>query len=178
MCVFGKFQAFADDKDHKFLTIAIEEAYKAVECGDGGPFGAVVVCKDEIVVSCHNMVYKHTDPSAHAEVTAIREADGRVYRTGHIAASLRAYGPQSSYHNTAANAFMSLILLISLGNSRLVYGAKVEAAIAAGFDAFISNSLRGTGFYQKGKIEIKKADGSDAVIAEQVFENTKTNVIC
>ncbi|KAI3499808.1 hypothetical protein L1887_35618 [Cichorium endivia] len=134
MCVFGKFQAVAEDKDHKFLTIAIEEAYKAVECGDGGPFGAVVVCKDEIVVSCHNMVYKHTDPSAHAEVTAIRE--------------------------------------------RLVYGAKVEEAIAAGFDAFISNSLRGTGFYQKGKIEIKKADGSDAVVAEQVFENTKTNVIC
>ncbi|KAI3767716.1 hypothetical protein L2E82_18078 [Cichorium intybus] len=134
MCVFGKFQAVADDKDHKFLTIAIEEAYKAVECGDGGPFGAVVVCKDEIVVSCHNMVYKHTDPSAHAEVTAIRE--------------------------------------------RLVYGDKAETSIAAGFDSFISNSLRGTGFYQKGKIEIKKADGSDAVIAEQVFENTKTNVIC
>lgn len=61
------------DRDHKFLTRAVEEAYKGVECGDGGPFGAVVVRNDEIVVSCHNMVIKHTDPTAHAEVTAIRE---------------------------------------------------------------------------------------------------------
>lgn len=61
------------DRDHKFLTKAVEEAYKGVDCGDGGPFGAVVVRNDEIVVSCHNMVLKHTDPTAHAEVTAVRE---------------------------------------------------------------------------------------------------------
>ena len=61
------------DRDHKFLTKAVEEAYKGVDSGDGGPFGAVVVCNDEVVVSCHNMVLKHTDPTAHAEVTAIRE---------------------------------------------------------------------------------------------------------
>lgn len=61
------------DRDHKFLTRAVEEAYKGVECGDGGPFGAVVVRNDEVVVSCHNMVLKNTDPTAHAEVTAIRE---------------------------------------------------------------------------------------------------------
>lgn len=61
------------DRDHKFLTRAVEEAYRGVDSGDGGPFGAVVVCNDEVVVSCHNMVLKHTDPTAHAEVTAIRE---------------------------------------------------------------------------------------------------------
>ncbi|GMQ07119.1 hypothetical protein CsSME_00051453 [Camellia sinensis var. sinensis] len=61
------------DRDHKFLTKAVEEAYKGVECGDGGPFGAVVVRNDEVVVSCHNMVLKNTDPIAHAKVTAIRE---------------------------------------------------------------------------------------------------------
>lgn len=61
------------DRDHEFLSKAVEEAYKGVECGDGGPFGAVVVRSDEVVVSCHNMVLKHTDPTAHAEVTAVRE---------------------------------------------------------------------------------------------------------
>lgn len=66
------------DRDHKFLSRAVEEAYNGVDCGDGGPFGAVVVRNDEIVVSCHNMVLKNTDPTAHAEVTAIREV--RVYR--------------------------------------------------------------------------------------------------
>uniref|UniRef100_K3ZW11 CMP/dCMP-type deaminase domain-containing protein n=1 Tax=Setaria italica TaxID=4555 RepID=K3ZW11_SETIT len=71
---FAGHQQAIQDRDHKFLTKAVEEAYRGVECGDGGPFGAVVVCNDEVVVSCHNMVLKHTDPTAHAEVTAIREA--------------------------------------------------------------------------------------------------------
>lgn len=61
------------DRDHKFLRKAVEEAYKGVECGDGGPFGAVIVCNDEVVASCHNMVRTNTDPTAHAEVTAVRE---------------------------------------------------------------------------------------------------------
>lgn len=65
--------AAVQDRDHKFLTKAVEEAYKGVDSGDGGPFGAVVVQNDEVVVRCHNMVLKHTDPTAHAEVTAIRE---------------------------------------------------------------------------------------------------------
>ena len=55
----------------------------------------------------------------------------------------------------------------------MVYGAKDEAAIAIGFDDFIADALRGTGIYQKANLEIKQADGSGAVIAEQVFERTK-----
>lgn len=66
-------QPAVQDRDHKFLTKAVEEAYEGVECGHGGPFGAVVVRNDEVVVSCHNMVLKNTDPTAHAEVTAVRE---------------------------------------------------------------------------------------------------------
>ena len=56
---------------------------------------------------------------------------------------------------------------------RLVYGAKAETAITIGFDDFIADALPGTGFYQKAHLEIKKADGSGAIIAEQVFEKTK-----
>jgi len=56
---------------------------------------------------------------------------------------------------------------------RLVYGAKAEAAIAIGFDDFIADALRGTSFYQKSQLEIKRADGTQAIIAEQVFEKTK-----
>ena len=61
------------DTDHKFVTKAVEEAYNGVDCKDGGPFGAVIVREGEIVASCHNMVLRNTDPTAHAEVTAIRE---------------------------------------------------------------------------------------------------------
>ncbi|KAG5099796.1 hypothetical protein JHK82_044848 [Glycine max] len=48
------------------------------------------------------------------------------------------------------------------GVKRLVYGAKAEAAIAIGFDDFISDALRGTGFYLKAQLEIKRADGKAA----------------
>lgn len=75
-------QPVVQDRDHKFLTQAVEEAYKGVECEDGGPFGAVVVHNDEVVVSCHNMVLRNTDPTAHAEVAAIREVSPRNYPIG------------------------------------------------------------------------------------------------
>ncbi|XP_023751074.1 guanosine deaminase [Lactuca sativa] len=71
---FSGHQQAVQDRDHKFLTKVVEEAYKGVYNGDGGPFDAVVVCKYEIVMSCHNMVLKHTDPNDHAEVTTIKEA--------------------------------------------------------------------------------------------------------
>lgn len=66
-------KAGVQDREVEFLTKAIEEAYKGAECGDGRPFGAVIVCKDEVIASCHNMVSRNTDPTAHAEITAIRE---------------------------------------------------------------------------------------------------------
>ena len=65
------------DRDRKFLSEALEEACRGVDCGHGGPFGAAVVHNDQVIVSCHTMVLDYTDPTAHAQVTAIREV-GRV----------------------------------------------------------------------------------------------------
>ena len=64
----------AQDRDYRFIAKAVDEAYQAVECGGGNPFGAVIARGDEEVISCHNSVRKDTDPSAHAEVAAIRQA--------------------------------------------------------------------------------------------------------
>ena len=71
---FTGHQEAVQDKDLKFLPNAVEEACNGVNSGHGGPFGAIVVRNDEVIVSCHNMVLKNKDPIAHAEVTAIREA--------------------------------------------------------------------------------------------------------
>lgn len=65
--------AAVEERDYGFLSKAVEEAYEGVRCGDGGPFGAVVVKDDQIIVKCHNMVLRNMDPTAHAEVTAVRE---------------------------------------------------------------------------------------------------------
>jgi guanine deaminase len=57
-----------------FMQQAIELSHKGMNEGKGGPFGAVVV-KDGVVVGRgHNRVLCDTDPTAHAEVVAIRDA--------------------------------------------------------------------------------------------------------
>ncbi|CAF2011784.1 unnamed protein product [Brassica oleracea var. botrytis] len=164
---FAGHQQAVQDSDHKFLTQAVEEAYKGVDCGDGGPFGAVIVHKNEVVASCHNMVLKYTDPTAHAEVTAIREACKKLNQ---IELS------ECEIYASCEPCPMCFGAIHLSRLKRLVYGAKAEAAIAIGFDDFIADALRGTGVYQKSNLEIKKADGNGAAIAEQVFQNTKENV--
>lgn len=58
----------------KFMRRAIELAVLGVRRGDGGPFGCVVVKNDEVVGEGNNRVTSTNDPTAHAEVVAIRDA--------------------------------------------------------------------------------------------------------
>ncbi|KAF1760744.1 hypothetical protein GCK72_008994 [Caenorhabditis remanei] len=58
----------------EFMKLAIEEAKKGMAKGDGGPFGAVIVKDGKVIGVGHNMVLVNKDPTAHAEVTAIRDA--------------------------------------------------------------------------------------------------------
>jgi guanine deaminase len=53
---------------------AIELSALAVQSGSGGPFGAVIVRDDAIIASGRNQVLATADPTAHAEVQAIRAA--------------------------------------------------------------------------------------------------------
>jgi guanine deaminase len=58
----------------KFMQRAIELSIKGSTTGKGGPFGAVIVKDGVIVGEGHNLVISTNDPTAHAEVVAIREA--------------------------------------------------------------------------------------------------------
>ncbi|HER08212.1 MAG TPA: nucleoside deaminase [Bacteroides sp.] len=65
--------------DHrKYLEDAIEEAFKGMRAGEGGPFGAVIVRDGRVIGKGHNSVLKSHDPTAHAEINAIRHACGAV----------------------------------------------------------------------------------------------------
>ena len=61
-------------KINKFMKAAIKEAYKGIENGDGGPFGAVIVKDGKIISKGHNMVLKNNDCTCHGEMMAIRNA--------------------------------------------------------------------------------------------------------
>jgi len=56
------------------MQIAYDEAILGMMKNDGGPFGAVIIRDDVIIASAHNEVLKSNDPTAHAEINAIRKA--------------------------------------------------------------------------------------------------------
>ncbi len=62
------------DQDRKFMMRAIELAKMGVEMNLGGPFGCVIVKDDIIVGEGNNRVTTTNDPTAHAEIIAIRDA--------------------------------------------------------------------------------------------------------
>ena len=57
-----------------FMNKAIEKSSYGMNNNYGGPFGAVIVKDGEVVAEAFNRVTSSNDPTAHAEVTAIREA--------------------------------------------------------------------------------------------------------
>lgn len=64
--------------DDAAMEQALAEARRGMDAGHGGPFGAVVVREGELIASAHNEVLLRRDPTAHAEVLAIRSACERL----------------------------------------------------------------------------------------------------
>ncbi len=56
------------------MELALDEAYRGIRNGHGGPFGACIVRRGEVVATGHNEVLKTNDPTRHAEVCAIGRA--------------------------------------------------------------------------------------------------------
>jgi guanine deaminase len=63
-----------DERVNRFIGITIAMAVENVENGRGGPFAAIVVRNNEIIGRGTNTVTTSNDPTAHAEVNAIRDA--------------------------------------------------------------------------------------------------------
>ncbi len=57
---------------------AIRVSQQMMRAGKGGPFGAVVVRNGKIIATGHNQVTSSNDPTAHAEIVAIRQACRRL----------------------------------------------------------------------------------------------------
>jgi tRNA(Arg) A34 adenosine deaminase TadA len=64
--------------DNPFMTRAIQLSLENIRSGEGGPFGAVIVRNNKIVAEGANRVTVIYDPTAHAEVVAIREACAKL----------------------------------------------------------------------------------------------------
>ncbi len=64
----------------EFMDTAVEEAFKGMRKGEGGPFGAVIVRNGKIIAKAHNEVLVTHDPTMHAEINAIRKATAKLKR--------------------------------------------------------------------------------------------------
>jgi len=62
------------EQDKEFMRRAIELAQQGIDANDGGPFGAIVVRDGKIIGEGCNRVTSTNDPTAHAEIVAIRAA--------------------------------------------------------------------------------------------------------
>ena len=118
--------------DIRFLEMAGELAEKNIDNG-GGPFGAVIVRNGEVVATGVNRVTADNDPTAHAEVNAIRQACQRE-STFNLKGCV--------IYSSCEPCPMCLSALYWAGVSRLYYGCTQEDAETVNFsDRFIYREL-------------------------------------
>ena len=67
-----------NDNHQRWMRIAIEAARATVAQSAGGPFGACIVRGGQVLAAAGNQVLARHDPTAHAEVSAIRAACGQL----------------------------------------------------------------------------------------------------
>ena len=133
------------DKNREFMKKAIDLALENVKNG-GGPFGAVVVKDGKIIGEGVNRVTKNNDPTAHAEVTAIRDA----------CTNLNSFQlDDCEIYSTCEPCPMCLGAIYWARPTKLYFASTKADAAAIDFDdSFIYDEMELP--YEKRKIETKK----------------------
>jgi guanine deaminase len=108
-----------------YLREAIWLSREMMEAGEGGPFGAVVVRNGEIVGRGWNRVTSTNDPTAHAEIVAIRNACSRL-------ATFSLAGCE--IYSSCEPCPMCFAAICWARLDRIYYAASCADATAAGFD--------------------------------------------
>lgn len=121
-----------EDKDARFMREALKEAGKALKKGEV-PIGAVIVSDDKIIARGHNLKETTADPTAHAEVMAIKKASKKL-----VAWRLL----NSTIYVTLEPCLMCMGALIQARVERLVFGSYDPKAGACGSVYDVSNDKR------------------------------------
>ncbi|MGB1130390.1 MAG: nucleoside deaminase [Haloferula sp.] len=109
----------------RLMERAIELARTGMQRGDGGPFGAVVARNGQIIGEGWNRVIANNDPTAHGEVTAIRDA---CQKEAHFDLS------GCEIYTTGEPCPMCLGAIHWARIGRIHYGFRIEDAARGGFD--------------------------------------------
>ena len=151
---------------NKYMEIANENAKKGIEKKQGGPFGAVIVDKEgNIISNGNNKVLLNHDPTAHAEIVAIRNACEK----------LETYDLNGCVLYTSCEPCpMCLSAAIWANIKKIYYGCTKEDANSIGFrDDIIYDFLKGE---NKSLVDLENIDRDECI---KVFEkyNKENGVI-
>ena len=144
--------------DEKHLRHAVDLARRHMQAGAGGPFGAVIVRDGTVIAEGWNEVTSTHDPTAHAEVVAIRRATAALGSFSLDGATIYA---------SCEPCPMCFGAIYWAHLQRLVYAATAADAKAAGFDdAFIYEELGRTPAERRLHTVHAPSVEMDAVFAE------------
>ena len=110
---------------NKWMNIAFDEATNGMLTNEGGPFGAVIIKDDTIIAAAHNQVLVTKDPTAHAEINAIRQASKKLGSFDLSGCIL---------YTTCMPCPMCLGAIMWARIQNVFYGATEEDAARGGFD--------------------------------------------
>ncbi|MDP4224127.1 MAG: nucleoside deaminase [Bacteroidota bacterium] len=141
------------DNDGKFLRKAIDLAVAGIRKG-GGPFAAIITLNDNIVAAAGNRVVLTGDPTAHAEILAIREAALKL-KTHNLSRCV--------LYTTCEPCPMCLGAIYWAGIKKVVYASDRHDAAEAGFsdnsiykEVILEPSNREIEFLQLNEPDAKK----------------------
>lgn len=116
------------------MKLGIDKARETMVKDYGGPFGAVIVKDNKVIAIASNTTLKDNDPTAHAEINAIRETCKKLNTYDLDGCSL---------YTTGYPCPMCLSAIIWANIKNVYYGTELEDASEIGFrDDFIYNFIR------------------------------------
>ncbi len=149
-----------------FMRQAIQASLDSIRSGSGGPFGAVIVKNGEIIASGTNMVAPSNDPTAHAEITVIRN-------TCNILGTFNLKGCE--IYASCEPCPMCLAAIYWARIDKLYYANTKQDAAAIGFDdSFIYKEI--TLENEKRSLPTEQILGSEAMLAFHEWQD-KTDKI-
>ena len=161
--------AAANDYNPEFMTEAAKEAESILTSHEGAPFGAVIVKDGKIVGRGHDSKHILIDPTAHAEVTAIRDA-AKNLKTPDLSGCV--------IYSSAYPCPMCLSAIIWSNIKTVYYGNSVEDSAIAGFggDDFIYKFIN-EGMTDKNVLDISQHDRNITLPAFTRYAENKDDFI-
>ena len=153
---------------NKYMKIAKELADENLETNAGGPFGACIVKDGKIIGKGSNHVLAHNDPTAHAEIVAIRDACKKI----------KNYDLSNCEIYTSCYPCPMCLSAIIWSNIRKVYyGNTKEDAAEIGFrDDYIYKFIKGLKA-NNSVLELESMDRKETIKSFKNFINKSDKII-